>query len=104
MGWGGGGWYTDYSGGDVCTLPSMSSKTGAFPTILKRNAEAMVVKATMKRCQKRQRKRKALRWERGSAGLRSALLHTSALPSLRLQLVRTGSASGMEVGGEEGRA
>lgn len=102
MGWGGGR-YTDYSGGDVCTLLSMSSKTGAFPTILKRNAEAMV-KATMKRCQKRQRKSKALRWERGSAGLRSALLHTSALPSLRLQLVRTGSASGMEVGGEEGRA
>ena len=100
----GGGRYTDYSGGDVCTLLSTSSKTGAFPTILKRNAEAMVVKATMKRCQKRQRKRKPLRWERGSAGLQSALLRTSALPSLCLQLVRTGSASGMEMGGEEGRA
>lgn len=46
-GWAG---HIDYSGGDVCTLLSTFSKTGAFPTILKRNAEAMVVKATMKSC------------------------------------------------------
>lgn len=41
------GWGTDYSGGDVCTLLSTFSKIGTFPRILKRNAEAMVVKAIM---------------------------------------------------------
>ena len=36
--------------GGVYTLLSTFSKTGALPTILKRHAEAMVVKATVKRC------------------------------------------------------
>lgn len=88
----------------MCTPASAFSTPGTSPTILKRNAETMVVKVVMKRRLRRQSKRLRA-WRAGQLTPRrshSALLHTSAPPSL--SLLAEPATPRAQAGGERARA